>query len=90
MSLHFLLYKSNGMASLITVFLARFMLELGKVSARMSDMDQGTRTADGILTTKWTECVSDVHSQWTLDDEYNGRGFDKDIDTFEAKECYEA
>ncbi len=82
------LISSN--TSLITVVLSRFILELARVGAQASDADQGAQTTRGILTTEWAGEISDVRSQWTLDDEYNGRGFDKDIDDFDPKERYEA
>ncbi|KAM5531170.1 hypothetical protein V8D89_015140 [Ganoderma adspersum] len=75
---------------LITIFLARFILDIAKVGAQANSADQGARATRGILTTEWTGEISDIPSQWSLDDEYNGRGFDKDIDTFEVKECYDA
>ncbi|KAI1795250.1 hypothetical protein LXA43DRAFT_992049 [Ganoderma leucocontextum] len=74
----------------ITVFLSRFILELAKVGARASDGAQGAEATRGILTTEWTDDVPDVPSQWTLNDEYNGRGFDKDVDIYELREHYGA
>ena len=69
--------------SLITIFLSRFIFELAKIGVQISDADQGTRPARDFLTTEWAGDVTDVPpSQWTLDDEYNGRGFDKDIESF--------
>ena len=96
----------NPDPSVITVVLSRFILELAKLGSRASDVEQGDHGPKGVLTTEWTGYVSDIPSQWTLDDEYNGRGFDKDadgefparkfdrdasdIETFELKERYEA
>ncbi|PIL26391.1 hypothetical protein GSI_12148 [Ganoderma sinense ZZ0214-1] len=92
--------------AVITVVLSRFILELAKLGSRTSDIEQGEHAPKGVLTTEWTQYISDIPSQWTLDDEYNGRGFDKDVDrefharefdreasdieTFELKERYEA
>ncbi|KAI1795240.1 hypothetical protein LXA43DRAFT_991988 [Ganoderma leucocontextum] len=72
---------------MITVFLSRFIIELAKVGVRV---DQGAAAARGVLTTEWTEYDSGIPSQWSLDDEYNGRGFNKEIETFELRERYEA
>lgn len=69
--------------SLITIFVSRFILELASVGVQANH--QGTRIARGILTTEWSDETLDVPSPWTLDDEYNGRGFDEDIETFELK-----
>ena len=77
-------------ASLMSILFSRFILDLARVGTQMSDTDRGTGATGGIHTTQWKGEISDVASQWSLDDEYNGRGFDKDIDTFEAKECHEA
>lgn len=68
------------MASVITVVLSRFILELAKLGSRASDADPEAHGTRGILTTEWTGEISGLPSQWTLDDEYNGRGFDKDVE----------
>ena len=56
----------------------------------MDDTDREVGGDKGILTTKWTEYASDIASQWSLEEEYNGRGFDKDVEIFEIKDGYGA
>ena len=81
---------SSSNTSVIAVFLSRFLLDLGRVAAQAGDIGQGAQGTRSVLTTEWTEEIFDVPSQWTLDDEYNGRGFDKETDSFELTKRYGA
>ncbi|TBU42160.1 hypothetical protein BD309DRAFT_963724 [Dichomitus squalens] len=61
---------------IVTVVLSRYILDLAEVGADTSD---ATQASQGVLTTQWTDAVSGVLSQYPLDEEYDGRGFDQDI-----------
>ena len=65
------LHLINPNPSVITVVLSRFILELARLGSRASDVEQGDHGPKGVLTTEWTGYVSDIPSQWTLN-EYNG------------------
>ena len=62
--------------SIVTIALSRFILDLASVGARTS---KATLEPQAILTTQWTHANSDVTSLYSLDEEYDGRGFDKEI-----------
>ncbi|TBU42158.1 hypothetical protein BD309DRAFT_1081595 [Dichomitus squalens] len=59
----------------ITIVLSRYILDLATVAAGTVEDRQADPQA--ILTTQWTHYDSDVTSLYSLDEEYNGRGFDK-------------
>ena len=61
--------------SVITVVLSRFILALAMVDPSAPTASQESQ---GILTTQWTEYTAAVPSLLSLDEELDGRGFNRD------------
>ncbi|TBU23787.1 hypothetical protein BD311DRAFT_703315 [Dichomitus squalens] len=70
-------YLSTIRDAVISVLLSRFILDLSSLGDPSGEPSQEPQN---ILTTEWIHSDSDVSSLYTIDEEYNGRGFDKDIE----------
>ena len=58
------------------MLLSQFMLDLAMAGTRA----EASHEPQGVLTSQWTHHVSDVLSQYSVDEEYNGRGVNQDVE----------